>query len=49
MGGGEQNARPEHEARAEAGLVAAADQHHRHPVGEAPVRLGADQRTRRSA
>ena len=48
MGGGQKNARAQHQGRAEAGLVAAADQHHRDPVGEAAVRLGADERARRS-
>ena len=48
MGGGQKNARAQDQSRAEAGLVAAANQHHRHPVGEAAVRLGADERSRRS-
>ena len=48
MGGGQKNARAQHQGRAEAGLVAASDQHHRHPVGEAAVGLGADERARRS-
>ena len=47
MGGGQKNARAQHQGRAEAGLVAAADQHHRHPVGKAAVGLGADERARR--
>jgi hypothetical protein len=35
-------------ARAVAGLAAAADQLHRHPVGEAAVGCGADERARGS-
>ena len=46
MGGGEENARAQHQGRAEAGAVAAADQHHRHPVGEAAVGRSPDQRPR---
>ena len=48
MGGGQKNTRAQHQGRAKAGLVAAPDQHHRHPVGEAAVGLGADECARRS-